>query len=80
MQYAQMTAAEAVLHFADHIFPTLFKGNRNPKDAEYKRVYSIIRAAKAGTVSEERAKSLLQKHGGDMYRVTVLFEVVVDNQ
>jgi len=77
MQYTETTAAAAVLHFADNVFPTLFKGDRKPTGNEYKRVYAIIRAARAGTVSEARAKALLEKHGGGMYRVTVRFEVAV---
>ena len=78
MQYTEKTAAEAVLHFAKHVFPTLFKKSRGPKDKEYKRVYSIIRSAKSGTVSDSRAKDLLEKHGGDAYRVKVRFEVAED--
>ena len=77
MQYTETTAAEAVLHFAEHIFPSLFQGERNPMNKEYKRVYSIIRAARDGVVTEDRAKALLEKHGGGMYRVTVRFEVAV---
>lgn len=75
MQYTETTAAQAVLHFAEHVFPTLFKGDRQPKDREYKRVYSIIRDAKAGKVSEARARALLEKYGGGLYRVTVRFEI-----
>lgn len=81
MQYTETTAAAAVLHFAEHIFPDLFKGKRKPdgEGNEYKRVYSIIRAAKAGTVSEARAKALLEKYGGEAYRVTVRFEIAVED-
>ena len=77
MQYTETTAAAAVLHFADNVFPTLFKGERNPKNKEYKRVYSILRAARAGIVSEDRARALLNEYGGESYRVTVRFEVAV---
>lgn len=78
MQYTETTAASAVLHFAEHVFPELFKKKRGPKETEYKRVYSIIRAAKAGKVSEARARALLEKYGGEGYRVTVRFEVAVE--
>lgn len=75
MQYTETTAAKAVIHFADHVFPGLFKGQRGPRNSEYKNAYDIIRSARAGNVSEARAKALLEKHGGKLYRVTVRFEV-----
>jgi len=58
-----------------HVFPGLFKGERSPRNSDYKNAYDLIRAAKAGNVSEARARALLEKHGGEMYRVTVRFEV-----
>lgn len=77
MQYTEKTASEAVLHFAEHVFPTLFKGKRKPdgEGKEYKRVYQVIRDAKAGKLSEARAKAILQEYGGEAYRVTTRFEV-----
>jgi len=75
MQFTETTAAAAVLHFAEHVFPGLFKGERSPRNSDYKNAYDLIRAAKAGNVSEARARALLEKHGGEMYRVTVRFEV-----
>lgn len=79
MQYTETTAAAAVLHFAENVFPGLFKGERNGLNKDYKRAYSIIRAAKAGTVTDDRAKALLEKYGGGLYRVTVRFEIAATN-
>ena len=77
MQYTETTASAAFLHFAENVFPGLFKGQRNGLNKDYKRAYSIIRDAKAGTVTDDRAKALLEKHGGGLYRVNVRFEVGV---
>ena len=77
MEYNEVTPIEAVTHFASHVFPTLFKGQRNPRNPEHKNAYDIIRDARNGKVSESRARALLEKFGGQDYRVTTAFEIKV---
>ena len=74
MEYAKMTATEAVLHFWKNSFKEVFAGK---KRREYFRAAAIIRAAKNGWVSNVRAKWLLETYGGESYRVTTAFEVAI---
>ena len=77
MLYEKKTAAQAVLHFAENeykiILPHLYRDGAR----EYDRVRKIIHDAKLDRVSDRRAKALLEKYGGDRYRVTSVFEVAV---
>lgn len=77
MLYEKKTAAQAVLHFAENeykiILPHLYRDGAR----EYDRVRKIIHDAKRGRVSDRRAKALLEKYGGEGYRVTSVFEVAV---
>ena len=79
MLYKETTAVEAVKHFAKHIFPTLFVGQRNKDNKEYHRVFRIVQAAERGKVSETRARDVLWKYGGLSYRITNCFEVAIQN-
>lgn len=78
MLYEKMTAAQAVLHFAENRYKVEFsevwgKWGRRERD----RVRKIIHDAKVGRVSDRRAKALLEKYGGEGYRVSSVFEVAV---
>ena len=75
MLYRKTTAAEAVIDFDEHVFPTMFVGARNKGNKEYHRVFRIIQAAKSGKVSDTRAKWLLETYGGGRYKCTSVFEV-----
>jgi len=44
---------------------------------ERDRVRKIIHDAKKGRVSDKRAKALLEKYGGDQYRISSVFEVAI---
>lgn len=77
MTYKEVTAVEAVLDFEKRVWPSLFVGNRNPFNTEYKRTLEIIKSARAGTVSAGRAWRLLEKYGGDLYRMETTFEVAI---
>lgn len=77
MLYEKKTAAQAVLHFAENeykiILPHLYRDGAR----EYDRVRKIIHDAKLDRVSDRRAKALLEKYGGEGYRVTSVFEVAI---
>lgn len=75
MLYRKTTAAEAVIDFDEHVFPTMFVGARNKGNKEYHRVFRIIQAAKSGTVSDTRARFLLETYGGGRYKCSSVFEV-----
>lgn len=75
MLYKETTAAEAVKDFEKHVFPSMFVGARNKWNKEYHRVFRIIQAAKSGTVSDSRARFLLETYGGGRYKCSSVFEV-----
>lgn len=75
MLYKETTAAEAVKHFEEHVFPSMFVGARNKDNKEYHRVFRIIQAAKSGDVSDTRAKWLLETYGCGRYKCSSVFEV-----
>lgn len=77
MLYEKMTAAEAVLHFAKNGYKMAVY--EMPGQRERDRVRKIINDAKRDRVSDKRAKALLEKYGGDRYRITTAFEVAVQN-
>ena len=77
-QYKATTATEAVLHFAEHGFRPAFKGKTGKNNPDYFRAVQIIKSAKnENGVSYERARWLLEKFGGQDYRVTTAFEIKV---
>jgi hypothetical protein len=75
MIFTKATASEAVLHFEQHYFQDAFKGSSNAGTKDYFRAYHIIQSAKAGTVSDKRAKWLLETYGGGRYKCSTVFEV-----
>ena len=75
MIFTRATASEAVLHFEQHYFQKAFKGSSNAGTKDYFRAYQIIQSAKAGTVSDKRAKWLLETYGGGRYKCSTVFEV-----
>lgn len=76
--YKQMTACEAVLHFEANGWKALWPGERNGKNKEYSWGAKIIHDAHDGRMSERRARALLEKFGGEAYRVNSTFEVEVN--
>jgi hypothetical protein len=79
MIFIKSTAAEAVLHFSEHHFTETFKGDTKAGSKSYFRAYHIIQAAKAGTVSDKRARWLLETYGRGHYKCSSLFEVEADS-
>lgn len=75
--YETKTAAQAVCHFRENGFKALWPKQRKMSNPEYAWALKIIQDARAGRVSEKRAKALLEKYGGEQYRVTTSFEVAV---
>lgn len=75
MLYEKKTAAQAVLHFAGNGY-NIKRYEMNDRQ-ERDRVRKIIHDAKLDRVSDRRAKALLEKYGGEGYRVTSVFEVAV---
>ena len=77
MLYEKKTAAEAVQHFEENgyrgVLPILKRGGKR----EYDRVRKIISDANKDRVSDNRARALLTKYGGDLYRVETTFEVAI---
>ena len=77
MLYEKKTAAEAVQHFEKNgyrgVLPILKQGGQR----EYDRVRKIISDANNARVSDSRARALLTKYGGDLYRMETTFEVAV---
>ena len=77
MLYEKKTAAEAVQHFEKNgyrgVLPILKQGGQR----EYDRVRKIISDANKDRVSDSRARALLTKYGGDIYRVETTFEVAI---
>lgn len=69
-------AAEAVNHFAAHVWPGLFPKERTTKNKDYGRAYLIISAARDGCVSQRRAAWLLETYGGGAYQVGNTFEFI----
>ena len=78
MTYKEITLKEAIQDFRENVFPGLFEGERKPDNKKYKWVYSILMDDEKFEVSETRAKKLLEKYGGDRYRVNTSFEVMID--
>lgn len=72
-----MTACEAVKHFEANGWKSLWPGNRNGKNKEYSWGQKIIQDAHDGKMSDTRARALLERFGGEAYRVTSAFEVEV---
>ena len=77
MLYEKMTAAQAVLHFAEHGYRMEVYEMSGQRERD--RVRKIIHDAKVGRVSDRRAKALLEKYGGEGYRVSSVFEVAIKN-
>jgi hypothetical protein len=77
IQYETKTAAEAVQHFERNEYPDILPELKQGEKAEYDRVRKIINDARLGRVSDTRARALLQKYGGENYRVTTAFEVAI---
>lgn len=75
--YETKTAAQAVCHFMEHGFKALWPKQRKMSNPEYAWALKIIQDARSGSVSEKRAKALLEKYGGEQYRVTTSFEVAI---
>lgn len=80
MQYETKSAAEAVKHFEQNGYKDILPSLKQSKKNEYDRVRKIISDANRGRVSDARARNLLEKYGGDSYRVTTFFEVAIDPQ
>lgn len=78
MIYEKLTASGAVLHFERHRFKAAFDGRPRKGNKEYFTAYQTIQAAKRGKVTDARARALLEKHGGNMYRCVSYFEVAVN--
>lgn len=76
--YKQMTACEAVKHFEANGWKSLWPGNRNGRNKEYSWGQKIIQDAHGGNMSDTRARALLEKFGGEAYRVTSAFEVEIN--
>lgn len=75
MIFTKTTASEAVLHFERYYFKSAFKGCSNAGSKDYFRAYSIIQSAKACTVSDKRARWLLETYGGGRYKCSTVFEM-----
>lgn len=75
MVFTKATASEAVLHFERHHFQDVFKGASKAGAKDYFRAYHIIKSAKAGNVSDKRARWLLETYGGGRYKCSTVFEV-----
>jgi len=76
MKYQTMTAAQAILHFAANEYGAAWVEIRK-EERERDRVRKIIHDAKRGRVSDKRAKALLEKYGGDCYKISTTFEVAI---
>lgn len=70
-----MTAAQAVLHFAKNGYSMEVYEMSGQRERD--RVRKIIHDAKKERVSDRRAKALLEKYGGDRYRISSVFEVAI---
>ena len=78
MQYKECTATEAAIDFADNVFPGIDFGVRNAANKEYRRVLQFCKdARKPGGITDARAMSILERWGGDKYRVAISFEIQV---
>ena len=75
MLYEKMTAAQAVLHFAEHGYRVEVYEMSGQRERD--RVRKVIHDAKKGRVSDRRAKALLEKYGGEGYRFSSVFEVAI---
>jgi len=75
--YETKTAAQAVCHFEKNGFKALWPKNRKMSNTEYAWALKIIQDARINKVSEQRAKALLEKYGGEAYRCTTAFEVAI---
>ena len=80
MIFERKSASEAVLHFEQNHFHDAFKDNAKNGTKDYFRAYHIIQSAKIGTVSDKRAKWLLETYGGGRYKCSSVFEVEVINE
>lgn len=80
MQYETMTARQAVIHFSKNKYQCVLPALKDLDIKEYNRVRKVVHDAVVGRISDNRAKMLLEKYGGDTYRVAVKFEVAVDNE
>jgi hypothetical protein len=76
MIYIRMTAREAVLDFAEVVFPKLWKGKRNGKNKEYAVCWQLIKAVDTPKFNAEWAARVLTKYGGLRYRIETTFELV----
>jgi hypothetical protein len=80
MQYTEMSATDAVNHFAkSETYKDLWKGTRNSTNKEYAWARKIVNDASKGQVSETRARLLIEQYGGQEYRVNTCFEVAVSD-
>lgn len=77
MLYEKMTAAQAVQHFSKNKYLGILPVLKERGKSEYDRVRKIIHDAKKNRVSDRRAKALLEKYGGEAYRVNTSFEVAI---
>jgi len=77
MQYETMTARQAVIHFSKNKYQGILPVLKDLDKKEYNRVRKVVHDAVIGRISDKRAKMLLEKYGGDTYRVAVNFEVAV---
>jgi len=75
-----MTARQAVIHFSKNKYQGILPVLKDLDIKEYNRVRKVVHDAVVGRISDKRAKMLLEKYGGDTYRVAVKFEVAVDNE
>lgn len=75
-----MTARQAVIHFSRNKYLGILSVLKDTDKKEYNRVRKVVHDSVVGRISDKRAKMLLEKYGGDTYRVAVKFEVAVDNE
>ena len=72
--------SDAMLHFRRHYLKGMFKlenGVKAPK--EYMRIMSAVRAARAGTLTPDRCRAILETFAPGKYIFTTTIEAVNEN-
>lgn len=63
-----LTPTQAILHFGENHFKGLFKSEGGKRPNGYAACWAVIRDAKNGSVSFDRAKAILQEYAPGKYQ------------
>lgn len=75
MKFKTATAQECAADFVQHVWPTLFKGNRGNQNKEWAKVRAFVKEVERGEAGEERIAKCLREYGGDRYKIGMSFKI-----